>query len=226
MSAEKPASRSVRRTASIQCIRAGLTLASPHHQAARPAVAQEDLVRRDRGPTDRRLPVGLAGGHLDLARDQLDDAVQEVVLVGHVVVERHRLDPELLAELAHAERLDPAFVRERDRGAQHPLPAQRDAGLWARVRFVSPCLTNLRCTFSLHHKLTVYVRGETDVSHGNGAGDHDDAIEETTMKAIVSERYGLRRARAPRGRTSRRSRTIRCWSACTRRRSTRPSGTA
>ena len=75
----------------------------PHHQAARPAVAQEHLVGRDRGPADRLLPVGVARRHLDLAGDRVDDAVEEVVLVRHVVVERHRLDSELLAELAHAE---------------------------------------------------------------------------------------------------------------------------
>ena len=50
------------------------------------------------------------------------------LLVGDVVVERHRLDPERLAELAHAERLEPARVGEGDGGAQHPLPAQRAAG--------------------------------------------------------------------------------------------------
>ena len=49
-------------------------------------------------------------------------------LLRDVVVERHRLDAELFAELAHAQRLDAGLVGQRERGAQHPLAAQRDAG--------------------------------------------------------------------------------------------------
>ena len=66
-----------------------------------------------------------AGGRLDLAEDDVDHPVEEVVLVGDVVVERHRLDAELLGELAHRELLRPALVGQRDRGAQHPLPVER-----------------------------------------------------------------------------------------------------
>ena len=73
------------------------------------------------------------GGHLDVAQDQVDDAVEDVVLVGHVVVQRHRLDPELLAEPAHGQRLDPALVGQGDGGAQHPLPAQRGSPLGVRT---------------------------------------------------------------------------------------------
>jgi hypothetical protein len=43
------------------------------------------------------LPAGLAGGQLDLAEDEVDDAVEDVVLVGHVVVQRHGLDPSAAA---------------------------------------------------------------------------------------------------------------------------------
>jgi hypothetical protein len=38
-----------------------------------------------------------------------------------MVVQGHRLDPELLAELAHAERLDAVSIREADGGPQDPL---------------------------------------------------------------------------------------------------------
>ena len=62
-------------------------------------------------------------------KTSVDHAVEELVLVGDVVVERHRLDPERFAELAHAERRDPALVGERDGDAEHPLAGQRDAGL-------------------------------------------------------------------------------------------------
>ena len=58
-------------------------------------------------------PVG--AGALDLADDQLDDAVEQVVLVPDVAVERHRVDAELLAELAHAQRLEAVAIGELDR---------------------------------------------------------------------------------------------------------------
>ena len=79
------------------------------------------------------LPVGVLGRKLDLQQDDVDDAGQEVVLLGDVVVQRHGLDPEFVGELAHRERLDPAFVGHGDSGTQHPLPAQGSTGLWGRV---------------------------------------------------------------------------------------------
>ena len=44
-----------------------------------------------------------------------------------MVVERHRLDAELLAELAHAERLEAALIGEPEGGLQDELARQRDA---------------------------------------------------------------------------------------------------
>ena len=83
----------------------------------------EDVVRRDRMPAQGVLPIpGLR--QLDLAHDEVGDPVQQVVLVRDVVVERHRLDPELLPEPAHAERLDPVVVGERDGGTEHALSRQ------------------------------------------------------------------------------------------------------
>ena len=63
-------------------------------------------------------------GAVDLADHDVDDAVQNVVLVLDVVVERHRLDAERLGELAHAERVDPAAIGQVDRGAQDAFPGQ------------------------------------------------------------------------------------------------------
>jgi hypothetical protein len=97
-----------------------------HDEAAGPGVAQEHLVGRDRASTNRCLPVG-RGGQIDLAHDQVDHAVHEVSLVRDVLVQRHRLDPELLGEPAHAERLDPALVGKRDPRAQHTVPCSRGA---------------------------------------------------------------------------------------------------
>jgi hypothetical protein len=93
-----------------------------------PRVAQERVVGRDRALANSRFPV-CGGGQVDLADDELDDAVHEVALVGHVVVQRHRFDAELTGELAHRERFDPALIGEADGGVQHTLPAEGDAGL-------------------------------------------------------------------------------------------------
>ena len=43
------------------------------------------------------------------------------------------LDPELLAEAAHGQRLDAARVGEREGTAQHPLAAEGKAGLLGDV---------------------------------------------------------------------------------------------
>ena len=63
---------------------------------------------------------------IDLTDDDVDHAVKEFFLVGHVLVERHRHHPQLLGEFAHAERFDPGVVGKGDGGAQHPVPAQAD----------------------------------------------------------------------------------------------------
>ena len=74
------------------------------------------------------LPVGAATiGQVNLADDDVDHAVQQIVLVGDMVVERHRLDRQLLAEPTHAQRVDPLSVRELDGSRQHAFPVQRDA---------------------------------------------------------------------------------------------------
>ena len=78
---------------------------------------------------------------LDLAEDEVDDAVDEVVLVGEVVVEGHRLDAELLAELAHAERLEPALIGELRARPAAPAPGSagaRRAGSVVRVVIGAP----------------------------------------------------------------------------------------
>jgi hypothetical protein len=55
----------------------------------------------------------------------VDHALEEVLPTVDVAVERHRLDPELLAELAHRQRGEPVRVDERDRGGDDPIPRQR-----------------------------------------------------------------------------------------------------
>jgi hypothetical protein len=66
-------------------------------------VARERGPRRERPLAQLLLPVAVRGGRLDLAEDQVDHAVEQVVLVRDVVVERHRLHAELLGDVAHRE---------------------------------------------------------------------------------------------------------------------------
>ena len=66
---------------------------------------------------------------VDLLHHVLGDAVEDVFLVGDVVVERHRLGPDDLREAAHGERGETLLVGDADRRAQHPIPAERDARL-------------------------------------------------------------------------------------------------
>ena len=84
------------------------------------------IVRRaERIGARRGLPGSGLGCRLDLGEDGVDHAVEQVLLAAHVVVERHRFDPELLPKAAHAERLDSLTIGKVDRGAEHPLAIQR-----------------------------------------------------------------------------------------------------
>ena len=64
----------------------------------------------------------------------LDEPVEQVVLAPDVAVEGHRVDAELLAELAHAQGLVAASIGELDGGLQHALPGQGRAALFGRGR--------------------------------------------------------------------------------------------
>ena len=95
-------------------------------------MTQEDRPGGDRPLTHGLLPVERVGGQGDLGDDEVDHAVEHVVLVGHVVVERHRFDPEPQSELAHGQCVDALLVGKRDGGAQHPLPVERRPRLGIR----------------------------------------------------------------------------------------------
>jgi hypothetical protein len=95
------------------------------HQADRPAVTAQDRTGRESPCAHGRLPTADGGRQADLAEHDVDHPVQEVALTSHVVVQRHRLDPEDLAEPAHAEGADAAFVGEGDRGLEYLVAAQR-----------------------------------------------------------------------------------------------------
>ena len=94
-----------------------------------------------RGAPHSCLPVLLIRRELDLVQHEVDDAVQDVVLVPDVVVQRHRFHPERLAEPAHGHRLDPARVREANGGVEDSIPVQGHR--LTSLRRTS----NLRCTY-------------------------------------------------------------------------------
>ena len=95
--------------------------------ARRPRVAEHHAPGRHHVLAQRGLPGPARRRSLDLADDDLDDAIEQVVLVADVAVERHGIDAELLAELAHAQRLDAASIGERPRP-----PGARGRGSTAR----------------------------------------------------------------------------------------------
>src|SRR5207245_3296110 len=71
------------------------------------------------------------------------------------ILERHRHDPQVLRELAHAERLDPANVGKRHGGAQHAAPAQggpaRSLDLLSQILFpLDKCTTY---TYTAHWEI-------------------------------------------------------------------------
>src|SRR5215211_327791 len=128
-------------------------------EVASPRMSDENVVSRDRGPAHRAPPVLLPRRKLDLVEDQLDDPVEQVILVRDVVVQRHRLDAQFLAEPAHAQGLDAFGVSEADGGAQHALPCQGSPlrlrtsghGVQRNVqsKYVTSGLTTLRRTYYL-----------------------------------------------------------------------------
>ena len=95
-----------------------------HPEVAGPGMLEQHLVGGDHAPAHRLLPVLSGRGEVDLGGDEVDDAVHDLVLRGDVVVERHRLDAQLLGDLPHADRLDPALVGELHRRTQHSIPVQ------------------------------------------------------------------------------------------------------
>ena len=64
-------------------------------------------------------------GQHELARDPVGDACQDLVFVGDVLVQRHRLDAQVLAEPAHRDRAEPLPVGQLDGSVEDPLAAER-----------------------------------------------------------------------------------------------------
>ena len=90
-----------------------------------------DLAEREGGGADAVAPVVRLGAHelepRELVEDHLAHALDHGLLVGHVAVERHRLDVELGAQAAHGELGQAVLVDEAQRRLQDPPPVERRA---------------------------------------------------------------------------------------------------
>ena len=115
-SSEKPAARRQPSTASCSRRFAGPWLVRPSiwpiAQRWRPSAARVESAR-PRMAAFQSPPVD--GGSISPKTMSIIPS-RRSLLAGDVVVERHRLDAELVGELAHRQRLEPAAVGEGDRG--------------------------------------------------------------------------------------------------------------
>jgi EmrB/QacA subfamily drug resistance transporter len=130
------------------------------HQAHGPAMTVQHIAGRQRPPAHRGLPVDIGRGQLDLTENDVDHAVEEFLLVGHVVVQGHRAGPEPIGEFPHRQRLEPVTDGEFDGGVQHPLPAQRDSYLCCLLPSGHGTTTPPPCV--LVHRTTRVVRTAYD----------------------------------------------------------------
>ena len=62
-----------------------------------------------------------------LAVGPVDHQLEQLGPAGHVGVERHRADPEVLGQTAHGQRLEPVGVGHRQRAVHHLRPARSSA---------------------------------------------------------------------------------------------------
>jgi hypothetical protein len=96
------------------------------------AIAHECRLSTSRAENARRLMASFQSAplarNLYLADDELDDPIEDRLLVGDVLVERHRLDTELGAQAPHGQRLESVPIGQVDGGLQNPFSAQGRAG--------------------------------------------------------------------------------------------------
>ena len=90
-------------------------------------MAAEDLVSGDRPAAHRLAPVVDVRRQVELLDHEIDHAVEDVVLVRDVVVERHRFHAEPRRHLAHGDRADPALVGDLHRRGEDPISIQGKA---------------------------------------------------------------------------------------------------
>ena len=130
---------------------------------------------------------------LDLAHHDVDDAIEDVVLVGHVVVEGHRLDAELpgracacSATRCRSRRQGPwrRAAPDPGSGGREVRRLERSGLRWRAPRSVSSTYrVRLPLTAVTTRLLTPYAYG---VCHSTALARHPG----DSMKAIVYRQYG------------------------------------
>ena len=116
---------------------------------------REEPLPQPRAPV-RRARLRVADRGVDLGEDGLDEAVEQGLLAGQVVVERHGLDAEIGGEAAHRQRREPVRVGESDRRGEHALAAERLPRSTATLVLLPPSTLPL----TLHGMVT--LRGKAD----------------------------------------------------------------
>lgn len=84
----------------------------------------ENLAGRHASRAHGFLPVEVGGRQVDLGEHHLDHPVDDLLLGGDVVVDRHRAHIEGGGQLADGERLDADLVGEVHRCLQNPLSGE------------------------------------------------------------------------------------------------------
>jgi hypothetical protein len=84
-------------------------------------VRPEDMAPRPSRFARPRFPVPLRAGIRERGEDALPDPEEQVVLVAHVVIQRHRLDAELSTDPPHRDRVEPFVVHDQQRRVDDPI---------------------------------------------------------------------------------------------------------
>jgi NADPH:quinone reductase-like Zn-dependent oxidoreductase len=176
-------------------------------------VAQERASGREHPLADGRLPVGPAGW-VDLADDDVDHAVQQLVLVGHVLVQRHRDNPQKvliigasggvgtfavqLARWLGAEVTGVCSTRNLDMvrsiGADHVIDYTREDVTRSGQRYdllfqLAGTRSSWDCRRALTHRGTLIPSsGESD---GRWIGPLDRLVRAMVLFPFVSQRLAL-----------------------------------
>src|SRR3954447_15908128 len=122
-----------------------------------PRMAQHRAPGRQDPGAERRFPLADFGRAADLAEDDVDHPVEDVLLVRDVVVEGHRFHAELCPQAPHADRVDPLAVRQINGGRQDSLARQGPPPFDRRTRLRRHTAT-LRTSDPSLDNLTVYVQ--------------------------------------------------------------------
>ena len=104
------------------------------------SVGEERCARRSSDGPEVVVPTARTRWQLNLREDAFDQAVKQGSLVSDVVIDRHRVDPELGTQPAHRQPLEPLFVDDPQGDGEDPLArdngraALASAGRRARMR--------------------------------------------------------------------------------------------